>query len=345
MGLNSRHSKSRIGLRDVAKIAGVSTATVSRVVNNPDSVSKDLQTRVKMVIEKTGWIPNAAARALASKRTGAIGAIFPSLALGDFANAIDAMQDKLAERNYLLLLGRSDYKAKLEFDLIKKLTERGVDGLILVGSTRKEQNKDLLKKISVPHLSAFVYDEVSDNICVGPDNRKAMSEMVRYLISLGHRRFGLIAQTTENNDRALARLEGVHSELARNSIAIPPSAIVQGKWSIHEGRRLFKQLLSCDQRPTAVICGNPLLAVGAVLEAERSGIRVPEQMSIVGYDDIEIMSDLPTPITTVRVDSDKVGRVAADTIVDMVEGKQGIFGSRIPSEIIIRASSGPPPHS
>lgn len=335
--------KSRVGLRQVARIAGVSTATVSRVINRPESVSDSLRARVNMVIDQLGWVPHAAARALASNRTGSIGAIFPALALGDFARAIDAMQDALAARNYLLLLARSQYDAELEFSLARKLVERGVDGLVLVGSTRLPEYDQFLSKIEIPYVNSFVYREESRAPCIGPDNAKAMADMVDYLVSLGHRRFGLIAQTARNNDRAAARREGVHAALARYGIAIPPQGVVEGEWSINEGRKLFRQAIEVNPRPTALICGNSLLAVGAVLEAMQIGIRIPEEISIVGYDDIELMSELPLSITTVRVASDEVGRVAADMVVDMVEGKPVGIGARIPSEVVPRATTGPAP--
>lgn len=343
MPVRPRREKGRVGLRQVASIAGVSTATVSRVINRPESVSEDLRTRVTMVIDQLGWVPNAAARALSLQRTGAIGAIFPALALGDFARAIDAMQDALAERNYLFLIARSRYDSDLEYSLVRKLAERGVDGLVLVGSTRGQDYEEFLAKLEIPYVNAFVYDENSPAPCVGPDNKAAMADMVDYLVSLGHRRFGLIAQTAQNNDRAAARKAGVQEALARYSLAVPPSAMLQGEWSIGEGRRLFRHAMEANPRPTALICGNSLLAVGAVLEAASMGVGVPDEMSIVGYDDIELMAELPVSITTVRVASDEVGRVAANTVLDMVDGVPGVKSCRLPSEIVVRASSGPPP--
>ncbi|MDY8108730.1 LacI family DNA-binding transcriptional regulator [Fulvimarina sp. 2208YS6-2-32] len=330
------------GLRQVAAIAGVSTATVSRVVNRPETVSEALRKRVEMVVDQLGWIPNGAARALSSNRTGAIGAIFPALALGDFARAIDAMQDALAERNFLLLLARSQYDADLEFNLARKMVERGVDGLVLVGKTRTEGYEQFLSKAEIPYVNTFVYDDTAKRPCIGPDNAQAMESLVDYLVSLGHKRFGMIAQTTRNNDRAAARREGVRTALARHGLAIPPESIVEGQWSIEEGRMLFRRIVKADPLPTALICGNSLLAVGAVLEASELGIEIPKKMSIVGYDDIELMAELPVPITTVRVASDEVGRVAARTIADLVDRKPHIAGERIPSEIIIRASTGKP---
>lgn len=337
--------RSRVGLRQVAAIAGVSTATVSRVVNNPDSVSEALRTRVSMVIDQLGWVPNAAARALASNRTGTIGAIFPALALGDFARALDAMQDALEARDYVLLLARSQYDADREFSQARKLVERGVDGLVLVGGTRAPDYGQFLSKIEIPYVNSFVYDEASPSPCVGPDNGRAMEDMVEYLVSLGHRRFGLIAQTTRNNDRAAARREGVRTALERHGLAIPPDGLVEGRWTIGEGRKLFRRAIAAKPRPTALICGNSLLAAGAVLEAMAIGLRVPEEMSIAGYDDIELLSEMPLPVTTVRADSHEVGRVAADLVVDMVEGKPGVTGRRIPSEIVVRATTGPAPNA
>ncbi len=157
-----------------------------------------------------------------------------------------------------------------------------------------------LQKQKVPFVNTFVYQADGDAPCVGPDNRGALVKMTNYLVGLGHRRFGMIAQSTTNNDRAAARREGVHAALAEHGIAIPPDHAVEGQWTINEGRRLFRRILERQPSPTAVICGNSLLAVGAVLESQAIGIKLPEQMSIVGYDDIEIMGELPTPITTVR---------------------------------------------
>lgn len=333
-------SMSRVGLRDVARIAGVSTATVSRAVNRPESVSEALRDRVNLAIEQVGWVPNAAARALNSNRTGTIGAVFPALALGDFARAIDAMQDALAARDYVLLLARSNYDPELEFSQVRKLVERGVDGLILVGHSRAPGYQDYLSRLKIPYINSFVYEADAVMPCVGPDNAQAMAQMVDYLVEQGHRRFSMIAQTTRSNDRALARYEGVRRALEHHGLAIPPRALFEGKWSIAEGRALLRQAMALDPRPTALICGNSLLAVGALLEALSLGVAVPQQLSIVGYDDVEFMSELPVPITTVRVASDEVGRVAADCVLDLLEGKAS-RGQRIPFEIVIRASSGP----
>ena len=332
-----------VGLRQVAKVAGVSTATVSRTINSPDAVSPELRARIEMVIRELGWVPSGAARALVTSRTNTIGAVFPALVQGDFARAIDALQDELAARDFTLLLARSRYSAEEELKQVQRLVERGVDGLVLVGRSRHPDLDVFLRKQKAPFVNTFVYQADGDAPCVGPDNRGALFKMTEYLVGLGHRRFGMIAQSAVNNDRAAARREGVHAALAEHGIAIPPGHAVEGQWTIQEGRRLFRRILERQPSPTAVICGNSLLAVGAVLESQAMGIRLPDQMSIVGYDDIEIMGELPTPITTVRVASDEVGREAARVVVSLVEGNESLGSVELSSELVIRQTSGPPP--
>lgn len=332
-----------VGLRDVARMAGVSTATVSRAMNNPETVSQDLRTRIASVVRHLGWVPHGAARALATRRTGAIGAIFPTLTHGDFARAIQGLQNELSQNGYTLLLACSEYNPDQEFQQARKLIERGVDALILVGEAHHEDLSDFLDKQKVLYVNTFVYNPDTHGTCVGPDNRKALYRLTQYLIDLGHKRFGVVAQSTICNDRAQARLQGVRDALAEQSIAIMPAHYAEGFWGVNEGRQLFRRIVAQKPWPTAVICGNAYLTVGALLESQAMGIGVPKEMSIVGYDDIEIMSELPIPITTVRVSSDEVGRRAARLLIARLEGSELDPGFECDAEIIVRASSGPAP--
>ncbi len=331
------------GLREVAKIAGVSTATVSRAINNPEVVSVELRERIASVVKRLGWVPHGAARALATRRSSAIGAVFPTLTHGDFARALEGLQDELARLGYGLLLACSNYDMDQEFRQVRKLVERGVDAVLLVGELHHPDLIDLLDQNDKPHLNLFVYNAETRGASIGPDNRKALYRLTQYLLELGHRRFGVIAQETTVNDRAAARLQGIHDALAEHALAVRPDCFAVGQWTIREGRALFRRIIASSPRPTAVICGNGYLAVGALLESQAQGIRVPEQMSIVGYDDIEIMRELPVPITTVRVLSEEVGRRAARCIVARLEGSEDTTEFECGAEIVIRASSGPAP--
>jgi len=332
-----------VGLREVARAAGVSTATVSRAINTPDVVSADLRERIAVAVKALGWVPDGAARALSTRRSQTIGAVFPALSVGDFAHATQAIQSELSLSGYTLLLACSDYDADLELRQVRKFVERGVDGLILVGQAHHPDLEPLLAQRQMPFVNTFVYDPQTHGTCIGPDNRKALMMMTDYLADLGHVRFGVIAQSTRNNDRASARLDGVRDALSLRGLAVRPQHFAIGEWSIAEGRSLLRTLLQTDPKPTAIVCGNAHLAVGAVLEALTMGLRLPEDLSIVGYDDIEIMSHLPVPVTTVRVPSAEIGRIAARVLIARLEGRSCSAPLEAEAELVIRASSGPPP--
>lgn len=332
-----------IGLRHVARAAGVSTATVSRAINRPEVVSAALRERIALAVKQLGWVPDGAARALTTRRSHTIGAVFPTLSVGDFARATHAIQAELLQSGYTLLLACSEYDLDQELQQVRKFIERGVDGLILVGQAHHADLAPLLTRRRMPFVNTFVYDPQTHGTCVGPDNRKALMSMTDYLADLGHVRFGVIAQSTRNNDRASARLDGVRDALAMRGLAVRPQHFAIGEWSIAEGRNLFRRVITADPRPTAVICGNAHLTVGALLEALAMGLEVPEEVSIVGYDDIEVMSHLPVPLTTVRVPGQVIGRTAAQVLVARLEGRNLENPLESQAEIVIRASSGPPP--
>jgi LacI family transcriptional regulator len=332
-----------IGLRHVARAAGVSTATVSRAINRPEVVSADLRERIAVVVKQLGWVPDGAARALTTRRSHTIGAVFPTLSIGDFARATHAIQAELLQSGYTLLLACSEYDLDQELQQARKFIERGVDGMILVGQAHHPDLAPLLARRRMPFVNTFVYDPQTHGTCVGPDNRKALMSMTDYLADLGHVRFGVVAQSTRNNDRASARLDGIRDALAMRGLAVRPQHFAVGEWSIAEGRSLFRRVIAADPRPTAIICGNAHLTVGALLEALAMGLKVPEELSIVGYDDIEIMSHLPVPLTTVRVPGQVIGRSAAQVLVARLEGRNLDIPLESEAEIVVRASSGAPP--
>ena len=334
-----------VGLRQVAKAAGVSTATVSRAINNPDSVSQDLRERIGAVIERLGWVPDGAARALATRRSGTIGAVFPTVAHGDFGRAAHAIQNELLARGYTLLLACSEYDLDQEFQQVRKFVERGVDGLILVGQAHHPDLLGFLERQKLPFIQTFVYDPATHGTCIGPDNHKTLYKLTEYLVGLGHVRFGVIAQSTRNNDRSAARLAGIRDALAKHGLAVRPQHLLIGEWTIEEGRTLFRQMMETNPQPTVILCGNAYLSVGAMVEALSAGIKVPEEISIVGYDDIEIMSHLPVPVTTVRVPGEDVGTGAARWLLARVNNQEADIALEYEAEIVIRASCGPPPAS
>lgn len=342
-GRGQHSPRARVGLRDVARVAGVSTATVSRAINNPELVSSEVRKRVAAVVDQLGWVPDGAARALTTRRSGAIGAVFPTLTHGDFARATATIQAELHARGYTLLLACSNYDPDLEYEQVRKFVERGVDGIILVGENHRPELMTMLQDRRVTFVNTFVYSPETHGTCIGPDNHKALYNLTRYLADLGHRRFGVVGQSTRNNDRAAARLQGTRDALAELGLALDPQHVAMGEWSIAEGRALFRKVMSTSPAPTVVLCGNAYLAVGAMLESMAMGLDVPGQVSIVSYDDIELMSELPITVTTVKVNSEGIGREAARFVISKIERKPESIVFEWGAEILVRASSGPPP--
>jgi LacI family transcriptional regulator len=332
-----------MNINAVARRARVSTATVSRVINDPAQVSEPLRTRIQSSIAHLGWAPHAAARALATQRTATVGAIIPTLANEHFATAIQALQEELEARDYTLLLACSEYEQTREARQLAKMLERGVDAVALVGEAHAPEVYDLLRRRETPFVNTFTWREGASSPCIGADNYAAFHELTTHLFDLGHRRFGMLAQNADTNDRAMARLNGVRDALAEHGVAMRPDHVAQGFWGVVEGRRLFREVMARPNRPTALICGNGSLSLGAMLEASALGIRVPEELTIFGFDDFEMMAELPVAISTVRVPSWEIGRRTAAYLVDCLQGVKPAAPCALRSELVLRASSGPPP--
>ncbi len=325
-------------LDDVAKQAGVSTATVSRCLNSPDRVIEKTKIRVLAAVDQLGYIPNFAARAMAAKRSYTIGAIIPTMENAIFARGVQAFQDELREHGYTLLVSSSAYKPDMEKEQIRTLVARGADGLLLIGHEREEQIYAYLEQHQVPVLIAWSYLPNIPQPSVGFNNRRAMFELAKEVIRQGHRRIAIISGLFEGNDRALNRVRGVKDAFQENGLQPDGIAVVQTDYEIEKGANAFRKLMSQSPRPTAVMCGNDVLAVGALREAERMGITVPNQVSVTGFDDIELAEIVNPKLTTVHVPHREMGRMAAGELVAMLETDSEARSICIPTKIIIRGS-------
>ncbi len=333
-------------LHDVAQMAGVSTATVSRCINGTGNVSNELRERIERVIKHLGWVPHPAARALASQRTYTIGAVVPTLANEHFARAIQTMQEELEQHGYILFVACSEYSLEREFRQARTFIERHVDALVLVGESHHPRlNALLTTRKSVFVVDTFTYRAGCSALCVGVDNHRATCNAVEYLLRLGHRSFGMLVQDTTSNDRALARLQGVQHAIAAYGLTMQPQHIAVGEGGVHQGRILFRQIMADpSNRPTAIVCANGFLATGAILEATAMGIPVPQEVSILGFDDFEIMAELPIPLTAIRVPCDDIGLRTAEFLLAHFQRTEPPPTGELEAEFIVRASTGPPPN-
>jgi LacI family transcriptional regulator len=329
-------------LQDVATSAGVSTATVSRCLNAPNSVRLALREKVKRAIDELGYVPHGAARALASRRTRTIGAVIPTIDNAIFARGVQALQRRLWESGYTLLLATSEYDFHREREQAETLVMRGVDGMLLVGQTHAPEVHELLLDKNIPYVHTWVFDESSDHPCVGFDNREAGRRIATYLLEIGHREIGMIVPVTTHNDRATERILGVRDALSAYDCELPADRLLECPISIPQARARQRALMSPEPRPTAVICGNDVLALGAVTESRALGIEVPGDVSITGFADLDFAAHLDHPLTTMRIPSEEMGRCAADYLLARLSGESVPSNMEFEASLIVRGTTGPP---
>ncbi len=330
-------------LDDVARAAGVSLATASRALSTPHLLKPDTLNRVRSAARLLGYVPHGAARALASRRAQTIGAVIPTLDNAIFANSTQAMQRELGEHGYQLLLGSHEYDPGREVHVTRALLERGVDGLVLVGTDHSPELYQLLANFKGPYVLTWSIDESGHHHCVGFNNREAAARIARYLYGLGHREFAMISGFTAHNDRARDRIIGVREALGAHGIELAPQRVVETTFSIRSGREALGAVLRSSPRPSAVICGNDVLAQGALFEALALGIEVPRALSITGFDDMELSAQLPPGLSTVHIPTAEIGRRSAQHILARLNGGQPPMRTELAVELVVRGSTAPPP--
>lgn len=341
----ARRGTGRAVLADVAQLAGVSTATVSRVYNEPGKVSAEVQQRVRDAARELNWIPNAAGRALASTRTHIAGCIIPTLDNHVFASQVAGMQAVMAAHGITLFLGCANYDPEQALTQVSAMLARGVEAVSVVGEVYPPELFELLKTRGIPYVVTYAYRKDSPHCCIGFDNESAFAKLTRHLLDLGHRDFGVIMQPSANNDRVQARLRGIQETLAAHGLAVRPTHLREGPSTIAFGRTSLRAIWKEDtSRPSAIICGNDQLAVGALLEAQALGIAVPDTLSITGFDDIALARELSPSLTTMRVDTHAIGRMAAEALLEMLTGTPGTVRAAsiaVPADMKLRGSTGP----
>jgi LacI family transcriptional regulator len=295
-------SEKQVKLSDVAALAGVSPATASRVLNRPEKVGLKMRERVQAAAATLGYVPDAAARALASRRSRTIGAVVPTLNNPIFATGVQGLETRLNERGYALVVASSDYRIDKELRQATTLLERGIEGLMLMGTEHHPSLYALMKTRGVPHVNSWVDEGDAEHPCIGFDNVEAAERLTNYLLDLGHRRFAMIAGIAAGNDRAAARVDGVRAALASRGLALEEGRLIEIPYGVREARDGLRSVLAGDPatRPTAVICGNDLQAFGAIFEAGAMGLAVPGDLSVAGFDDTEFSSHKTSRCATAR---------------------------------------------
>lgn len=340
-----RHRKTNgkgASLNDVARHANVSTATVSRVLNNPEKVAEKSRLVVQAAIDELGYIPDGAARALASRHTRTIGAVVPTLDNAIFASGIQGFQSRLKKRGYTLIVASHEYDLVEELNEVRTLLRQGIDALLLVGSLHDPRLLKLLEEKKIPYVNCWAYKPDSPEPYIGFDNKKAARKLTVYLLDLGHREIGVIAGRTRNNDRAMDRLLGIKEAIQERNLALAQEKILERSYTVKQGREAMRILLQDASPPTAVICGNDILAWGALAECQSAGIRVPEEISITGFDDLDISAQIVPSLTTIHVPLAEMGAHAADFLVSQINHETSLLHTEITTDLMVRNTTAKP---
>jgi len=301
-----------VTLDDVAKLAGVSPMTVSRVVNRPELVSAATIQRVRTVIERTGYVPNLLAGGLASRRSRMVAAIVPSITNGIFVEAIEALTDRLWNDGYQVVLGLSGYPAEREDALLSAVLSRRPDALYLTGITHSPEARRRLHAARIPIVETWDLTPSPVDMVIGFSHEKVGEAVARHLHARGYRRFGLISA---DDERARVRHRSFVDEMARAGITAVEVASIQAPSTLALGRSAMVDLLDRKRAPRVVFCGSDLLAQGALEEARARGLSVPGDVAIMGFGGLDFTAHTSPPLSTVAVDRAGIGRMAAEAIL------------------------------
>ena len=329
-------------LEDVARLAGVSPATVSRCLNSPSLVRSALKAKVEAAIRQLDYVPHGGARSLASRRSRMIGAIFPTLDSTLFGGTLEALQEEIGNAGYTLVVASSGYDNQREQDHVRNLLASGIDALMLVGSSRDESVYRLIERNGVPYVLIWISRAEGSHACVGFDNTAAAAALTRHLLDIGHQHIGVISGLIRHNDRAAGRVTGVRQAFAERGMTLEDDLIVERPFGLTEGREACRLLMSRKPRPTALVCGSEPFAYGAIFECQALGLEVPHDVSVAGFDDIWLASELEPGLTTIRTPQRQMGRLAGRYLLSVLAGEETVPPRPLDFELIVRGTTAPP---
>lgn len=311
-----------IRIEEVARLAGVSAITVSRALNTPGKVAEQTRKAIWEAVEKTGYIPNQLAGSLASNRSRTIGVIVPTIVNSIFADKVQGMTDVLSKEGYQLLLANSGYSLELEADLVAAFVAQRPSGLVITGLTHAERTRSLLGRAGIPVVETWSMGADPLDMLVGFSNEDAAYSMVRHLGELGYRKIALVSAPVTDNDRADNRVKGYRRAVHEFGLVEDRRLERQASFSLRNGAEALIDLLAEHDGIDAVFFANDILAAGGLLECQRRGIRVPDDLGVAGFDDVDLAAETVPGLTTVRIPRYEIGARAAAMILESIAGRE-----------------------
>ncbi|WP_090667871.1 catabolite control protein A [Paenibacillus tianmuensis] len=331
-----------VTIYDVAREAGVSMATVSRVVNNNPNVKPQTRKKVFEAIERLGYRPNAVARGLASKKTTTVGVVIPDISNSIFSEVARGIEDIANMYHYNIILSNADKKKEKEIRVINTLLEKQVDGLLFMGGAITEEHIQAFNTSSVPVVLCATADEQRTIPSVDIDHEKAAFDAVNVLLENGHRDIAMISGTLQDPANGFARYQGYKKALEAANIPLREELVRIGNYRYESGLEVTKYFLELDNRPTAIFAATDEMAIGAIHTLQDSGLKVPEDMSVISVDNIRMASMVRPLLTTVAQPMYDIGAVAMRLLTKLMnkETKDASELSQVilPHEVLYRNS-------
>ena len=329
---------------DLAKITGFSITTVSKALNNYKDVSEKTRAKILQAAAEMDYLPNAHAQSLSTKKAWAIGVMFSEanevgMKHPFFNGIIESFRHATEEHGYDLIFASRNLRNR-DMSYLEHFKHRAVDGIVVICSDRMDEQVQELMQSDIPIV---VVDMDSANCSVVySDNTEGARMAVNYLYELGHRHIAHIAGDS-SIDAGAARVKGYELAMQTLDLPIQPGYLVNaGFFSVEEGKQAMEKLLQLASPPTAVFVAGDQMAIGAIEAVHEHGLRVPEDISIIGYDDIEMIKYITPKLTTIRQDTDEIGEAAAELLIEQMTAKERRTERRvIPVRLIERASCAP----
>ena len=329
----------------VAELAGVSPATVSKVLNNRPYVSAEARARIERAIAETGFVPSQRARGLSKRRSFILGLLIPYTPDQLFADphlleCVRGIEDEANAHEYNVLLSTARAPAEAASACVRLLRSDVIDGAVVLETSDLQPFTEALSRQDSP-LVVIGYPRGSTTHAVHADDYGGAVRATRHLLGLGHRQIGVMGSVL----RPFAieeRLRGIHDALAEAGLALDQRLFVEGDFSVESGERAGLALLGLPGRPSAIFALNDRMAIGVNRAAATLGLDVPGDLSTIGFDDIPLASMLTPPLTTVRQPGFALGAAAAKALFALLDGKSPPPPAVIPTEFIVRGTAGPP---
>lgn len=330
-------SASRPTIRDVARLAGVSHQTVSRVINRSNDVTPDTRDRVEAAILELGYRPSAIARSMARGETRTLACISPNLTDYTFASIIEGAEQEARSQGYFLLsssAGNAQGFAELMEELVG---HRRVDGLLIINPYADERHQLIPPDFPVVFVGAHSRGSAIPSVCL--DDEDVARVATRHLLERGHRRIALITGPMIE-DCSVDRRTGFIQSLEQAGVPCEESLVYQGDWSASSGRKALLTFAEHSRLPEAVFAQNDRMALGVLHAARELGLRVPEQLAVIGVDDMPLASYFDPPLTTMRQDMPRIGREAARLLLERIQNPQSAISHiKLTAELVVRQST------